>query len=958
MRDYQLINECALSSIHQVLGKWLPEGKCEGNEYVAFNPTRVDNRLGSFKINLKTGIWSDFSTNDKGGDLISLVAYLDNVSQSEAADRIGECFHLASKNNVTSVTNVTNRESPRSIRALSVTKELEPLLNENVTCVTEKEIWTPFIPIPKEAPPPPSSHPSLGVPSYQYVYCTELGEITCYLYRFEYVEQGKRVKHFLPLTYCQSSKNNKAWRWQSPPAPRVLYNLDCIAAYPSKPIIFFEGEKCVDAGTLLFPDFVATTTLHGANSPHKTDLSCLNGKKVLIWPDNDESGKKYAENLAHCLHQAGVASVHFMNLDKLGYIPEKDINGDPILIQKRTLPEKWDAADALSEGFSAAHIQLILNDSEGLIEYKPKETLGVEGKIQRPKVSSEKHTAHYTSDKENGVLFHEFDHHGEPLPPKRICSHLEITALTRNQNSENWGRLLEFNDKDGVHHQFALPMELMSGDGNEYRKELLRLGLEIESGRSIYPRLDTYIKTANPEFRAICTDRIGWHKTAFILPNKTIGKSKEHVIFQSAQAVHHHFNQNGSLEDWQNKISRYCVGNSRLIFALSAAFAAPLLHLLGDESGGFNFVGPSSCGKTTALKVAASIWGSPDYVQRWRATANGLEGIAHMHNDALLVLDELAQVDPKDAGDVAYMLANGQGKVRAQKNGFARASMNWRILFLSAGEVGLAEHMNEANKRSRAGQEVRLADIPADAGKDLGMFETLHELSSGEDLSNVLNQGVSEVYGIAGITWLGVLTDIVGDPSKIFYLKKLQKKFIEEILPPNASSQVRRVATRMGLIAAAGEYATAMDITGWPSMAAQSAVKACFEAWVAQRGGIDNQELIQTLSQVRAFFEANGESQFTKWDEGSLFKTQIKTRDRAGFYKTYQDQTEYYVFTEAYERRICQGLNKRNVTKILANLGWIKLDKDNKPYHSVRLPEMGSVRCYIFTPKMWDSDAA
>jgi hypothetical protein len=59
-----------------------------GNEWVARNPTRNDHRLGSFKVNLRSGRWADFATGDCGGDLISLRAYLDGVRQSEAARRI------------------------------------------------------------------------------------------------------------------------------------------------------------------------------------------------------------------------------------------------------------------------------------------------------------------------------------------------------------------------------------------------------------------------------------------------------------------------------------------------------------------------------------------------------------------------------------------------------------------------------------------------------------------------------------------------------------------------------------------------------------------------------------------------------------------------------------------------------------------------------------------------------
>ena len=95
---------------------------------------------------------------------------------------------------------------------------------------------------------------------------------------------------------------------------------------------------------------------------------------------------------------------------------------------------------------------------------------------------------------------------------------------------------------------------------------------------------------------------------------------------------------------WRDRIGALCVGNSRLVFAVACAFAGPLLRPAGMESGGFHIRGDSSSGKTTALRLAASVYGGPSYMQRWRTTDNALEAIAAQHCDSLLILDELAQV--------------------------------------------------------------------------------------------------------------------------------------------------------------------------------------------------------------------------------------------------------------------------------------------------------------------------
>src|SRR5260370_40325691 len=85
--------------------------------------------------------------------------------------------------------------------------------------------------------------------------------------------------------------------------------------------------------------------------------------------------------------------------------------------------------------------------------------------------------------------------------------------------------------------------------------------------------------------------------------------------------------------------------------------------------------------------MAASVWGggSAGYVRSWRATSNGLEGVALAHCDALLCLDELSQVLAREAGEVAYMLGNGSGKSRSTREGLARQAAQWRGLCFSLG---------------------------------------------------------------------------------------------------------------------------------------------------------------------------------------------------------------------------------------------------------------------------------
>ena len=92
--DFDLINRAALTVLPSLLMRWLPGGTVHGSEYVARNPTRADRRPGSFKVNINSGRWADFATGDKGGDVVSLRAYLAGMGQAEAARDLSEMLAL------------------------------------------------------------------------------------------------------------------------------------------------------------------------------------------------------------------------------------------------------------------------------------------------------------------------------------------------------------------------------------------------------------------------------------------------------------------------------------------------------------------------------------------------------------------------------------------------------------------------------------------------------------------------------------------------------------------------------------------------------------------------------------------------------------------------------------------------------------------------------------------------
>lgn len=275
-----------------------------------------------------------------------------------------------------------------------------------------------------------------------------------------------------------------------------------------------------------------------------------------------------------------------------------------------------------------------------------------------------------------------------------------------------------------------------------------------------------------------------------------------------------------------DSIAPLCVGNSLLMFGVCAAFAGPLLGICHEENGGVHLRGASSTGKTTILYAAASVFGGKEFIQRWRAIANGLEATAKTYNDLLLPLDEMGEIHPKDAGEVAYMLGNGMGKARADKTGGAREKAKWPCLFLSTGEVSLSQHMMEEGKKVRAGQETRIADIPADFGQ-FGVFDSLHGISDGATFANIIKERARDYHGAVGREFINLLSE---DFEKVRNaVDAVVDIFIEDHIPKESSGQVKRVGRRFGLVAAAGELATMFGLTGWDKGSATLAASKCFQ---------------------------------------------------------------------------------------------------------------------------------
>ena len=540
------------------------------------------------------------------------------------------------------------------------------------------------------------------------------------------------------------------------------------------------------------------------------------------------------------------------------------------------------------------------------------------------------------------------DAHQEWIP---ISSPVRVLAETADEHGRGYGRLLEWQDSAGRVRQWAMPVRsLVPRNGEEVFAALLDAGLPfIELGHK--RKLSAYLMACQPERRITCVERTGWHGRAYVLPQGSIGPDADGVILQTAGYAANDFTERGSLSEWQQGVAGLAVGNSRLCFALSLAFAAPLLSLVGMEGGGFHLKGESTDGKTTIMKAAASVYGNPDrYSQTWRATGNSIEGLASRRNDALLCLDELGELDGREAGQVAYMLANGQGKGRSKQDGELRERKAWRLLFLSTGELSLEDHAASAGQRTQAGMEVRTIQIPSDTGHH-GAFEWLHGMDGGRTFADTLKANAERQHGSAFRTYVEALAGELGAHSE--RLRAEIKRIAAELTPQGAGNQVGRAINRFALVAAAGELATRLGVTGWPEGEALRAVRVCLKAWLAERGHLGNHEDAAILAQVRKFVTANQYSRFADW-----FDTNHRPANMVGYRKVESDGVSFFVLPPGWAE-ITKGRDPKRAALLCLEAGYLLTGKDRKRLQrQARLPGMGAKAwVYLLTERVLADDA-
>lgn len=301
--DFDEINAKLIGNAEALCHRWLPGGKVKGGSYRIGG---IDGSIGSsMSISLRTGKWYDHATEDKGGDLISLYAAVGNLTQGEAANQLQGEVNI--------------------VPMFKQTKAIKPLVSESDW---EHALTKPTTPAPE--------HWHHGEPTNVYKYADTGGRPVGVIMRWDLPDGRKTISQ---CSWMRHKKTDRCtWKWQAFNAPRPIYNAELLDRKPNSNVVIVEGEKAADALSTKLPSHVVVSWAGGSKAINQTDWEVLKDRNVIIWPDNDSPGRTAGNDL-------------------------QELTGGKLIDAPSDKPSGWDAADAVSEGWTTQGLEELIATS-------------------------------------------------------------------------------------------------------------------------------------------------------------------------------------------------------------------------------------------------------------------------------------------------------------------------------------------------------------------------------------------------------------------------------------------------------------------------------------------------------------------------------------------------------------------------------------------------------------------
>ena len=523
------------------------------------------------------------------------------------------------------------------------------------------------------------------------------------------------------------------------------------------------------------------------------------------------------------------------------------------------------------------------------------------------------------------------------LPPIRLCDRLELVGRGEDESGQQY-RLLSWRSRGSSKMNLEIFPLRLAGEREGWA--ILRgSGLAIMQSRNAQERLAEYIQTQGCDEMHHITASGGWQHGGYVLPTgDVLGEVDKPVIYNGDSSSVSAYSVSGDAESWKRSVAHLAAGNSRCLLALGCSFAAPLLDLVQLESGGIHLYGDSSGGKTTCALIAASVYGPPELqTLNWDSTPLALANSAAARNDGLMILDEVGQGSADAVSLAAYRLFNGTGKAQGARDGGNRQTPRYRVLVFSTGEHALGQFLSSAGRTVKAGQDIRLVSIPADAGAGYGAFEYLHDYKRPGQLAEAIKEATNAHHGAVGRTYIDYVAR-----HRDAISARLNNAIVEwrNSLPPEAAGQARRVISRFAAMSFSLELATELGLTGWTTGTGPKAMRRIFNEWLAENG-CGRHEDSAILRQARLFLDLHGQSRFSEMSSSTHSKmpenkaghfsalpassTPATVASQAGFRRYNQSgEPEFLLFPSVFDEEVIKGFSRKKACQVLAKAGMLK----------------------------------
>jgi putative DNA primase/helicase len=378
--NFAALAEALLGRADTLVRAWLPGGVQRGHEYIC--GSLQGGKGDSCAVNLTNGRWADFSTDDKGGDLVSLYAAVFGFARNEMGKAAVQLARDEGLEDIAGVTPERSSDAPARARPEPVAAAPTPAPYR-----AEPEGWKTMMPVPDHAPAATFKHQFRNAQDIEHTATYQLdGQLLGYVVRFKTSEGGKET---LPYTWCTSARDGASrWHWKQWDEPRPLY-IPGQTMPGNRTVVLVEGEK--KAGILhelleaAAPGvYLVVSWPGGCKAWKKAMWDWLQGCTVLLWPDCDAKREPLNKaEAAACLDDAGLDMAKAMKpllpaykqpgMSAMLGIGAHLMNEHGCTVQLLPIPEPgtvadgWDCADAIAtDGWDAARVLAFFGRAQAL----------------------------------------------------------------------------------------------------------------------------------------------------------------------------------------------------------------------------------------------------------------------------------------------------------------------------------------------------------------------------------------------------------------------------------------------------------------------------------------------------------------------------------------------------------------------------------------------------------------